>query len=169
MRPEQAATVVARIGDHDLTTFEDVRHQERNITSIARHPQYHVSQKDLAVMAGWGLVEFSGETADVLHEVPLRVVDEDVCENAYRRAPVFNMTFPGGFQGTKTRADSRDDKPRDACRGDSVGPLMVQLADASYQLIGIVSTGVGCGNPEFPGIYTKVSFYIDWILGNLIE
>ncbi|XP_037074941.1 venom protease-like [Pollicipes pollicipes] len=200
LRPEQTATVVARIGEHDLTAFDDVIHQERNITSIVRHPQYHASQNDLAVvrlqspvqltdavrpiclppagsqhhgqdveMAGWGLVEFGGETADVLQEVPLRVVDEDACEDAYRQAPAFNITFPGGFQGTKICAGSRDDKPRDACRGDSGGPLMVQLPDGSYQLIGIVSTGVGCGNPKFPGIYTKVSSYIDWILGNLIK
>ncbi|XP_037076335.1 anionic trypsin-1-like [Pollicipes pollicipes] len=159
MRPEQAATVVARIGDHYLTTFDDVHHQERNITRIVRHPQYHASQNDLAVVRLQSPVQLTNA------EVPLRVVDEDACEDAYRQAPAFNMTFPGGFQGTKICAGSRDDKPRDACRGDSGGPLMVQLADGSYQLTGIVSTGVGCRNPEFHGIYTKVSSYIDRILG----
>ncbi|XP_037071092.1 proclotting enzyme-like [Pollicipes pollicipes] len=198
LRPEQASTVVAHIGDHDLTTSWDVEHQERNISSIVRHPQYHASQNDLAVVrlqspvqltdavrpiclppagtqhhgqdaeiAGWGVLEFGGQPSDLLQEVLLCVVNETACENAYRQTAQFEWIFPGGFQGTKICASSGDDKPRDACRGDSGGPLMVQLPDGSYQLIGIISTGVGCGNANFPGIYTKVSSYIDWILDSL--
>ncbi|KAF0307119.1 Proclotting enzyme [Amphibalanus amphitrite] len=119
-------------------------------------------------MAGWGLLEFGGSASDILQEVALRVADPAVCETAYRRVPQFESRFPGGFQGTKVCAESRDGEPRDACRGDSGGPLMVRLADDTYQLVGVVSTGVGCGNPEFPGLYTKVSSYIDWIVSQLI-
>ncbi|KAF0307120.1 Venom protease [Amphibalanus amphitrite] len=118
-------------------------------------------------MAGWGLLEFGGNASDILQEVALRVADPAVCETAYRRVPQFESRFPGGFQGTKVCAESRDGEPRDACRGDSGGPLMVRLADDTYQLVGVVSTGVGCGNPEFPGLYTKVSSYIDWIVSQL--
>ncbi|KAF0294813.1 Proclotting enzyme [Amphibalanus amphitrite] len=118
-------------------------------------------------MAGWGLLEFGGSASDILQEVALRVADPAVCETAYRRVPQFESRFPGGFQGTKVCAESRDGEPRDACRGDSGGPLMVRLADDTYQLVGVVSTGVGCGNPEFPGLYTKVSSYIDWIVSQL--
>lgn len=71
-------------------------------------------------------------------------------------------------QGTKVCALSRDETPRDACPGDSGGPLMAERPDGLYELVGVVSTGVGCGNPDFPGIYTKVSAYVDWILANLI-
>ncbi|XP_037074919.1 proclotting enzyme-like [Pollicipes pollicipes] len=153
LRTEQAATVAARIGDHDLTTFEDVHHQERNITSIVRHPQCHASQNDLAVVRLQSPVQLTDAVRPIClpladsqhHGGATRVVDEDVCENAYRQAPAFNTIFPGGFQGTKICAGSRDNKPRDACRGDSGGPLMAQLPDGSYRLIGIVSTGVDCG------------------------
>ena len=54
----------------------------------------------------------------------------------------------------------------DVCRqGYSGGPLTYRdRATGRVQLVGIVSTGVGCGHPTFPGVYTRVSMYVDWIL-----
>jgi trypsin len=48
---------------------------------------------------------------------------------------------------------------RDACSGDSGGPLL----DASGTLQGIVSWGFSCALPETPGVYTRVSNYIAFI------
>ena len=48
----------------------------------------------------------------------------------------------------------------DSCQGDSGGPLMCE--DQSVQC-GIVSWGIGCAFDGFPGVYTEVSAYIDWI------
>ncbi|KAF0306069.1 Venom protease [Amphibalanus amphitrite] len=124
----------------------------------------HLGQ-DVAV-AGWGLLEFGGRTPDILQEAPLRVTDPAACEAVYRDVPQFERRFPAGFQGTVVCAESRDAEPRDACRGDSGGPLMA-LSDGSYQLVGVVSGGLGCGNPEFPGVYTKVAAYRDWIVEQL--
>lgn len=54
--------------------------------------------------------------------------------------------------------------------GDSGGPLMsegVPGADRTT-LIGIVSFGPrSCGVSSFPGVYTRVSVYIDWILDKI--
>lgn len=49
-------------------------------------------------------------------------------------------------------------------KADSGGPL---ISDGNI-LIGVVSTGVGCARPGLPGIYTRVSKYVDWIQ-NTIE
>jgi secreted trypsin-like serine protease len=35
--------------------------------------------------------------------------------------------------------------------------------------VGVVSFGKGCGLADQPGIYTRLSFYYDWIQSNLNE
>jgi len=44
---------------------------------------------------------------------------------------------------------------KDTCQGDSGGPLMVPRKD-DFVLAGITSFGFGCGDPRYPGIYTRV-------------
>lgn len=49
----------------------------------------------------------------------------------------------------------------DSCTGDSGGPLMTQKL--YWTVEGIVSFGRGCGLEGWPGVYTRVSNYVDWI------
>lgn len=47
----------------------------------------------------------------------------------------------------------------DGCFGDSGGPLLYKGV-----VVGLVSFGYACGLKYYPGVYTKVSFYTDWII-----
>jgi secreted trypsin-like serine protease len=54
----------------------------------------------------------------------------------------------------------------DTCQGDSGGGLYIQQNLSNtfhYTIDGIVSYGEQCASPMKPGIYTRVSYYIDWI------
>lgn len=57
----------------------------------------------------------------------------------------------------------------DTCQGDSGGPLMHSSFDGVFELTGITSWGIGCGNPNSPGVYTKVSSYLKWIHNLIYE
>ncbi|XP_014476741.1 PREDICTED: trypsin-2-like [Dinoponera quadriceps] len=47
---------------------------------------------------------------------------------------------------------------RDACKGDSGGPLICNGTQ-----VGIISWGEGCALPNSPGVYSRVDFYLDWL------
>ncbi|EFY85697.1 extracellular trypsin protease [Metarhizium acridum CQMa 102] len=88
----------------------------------------------------------------LLREAALEVIDRNVCHEAYLSSPsrISQNMICAGVSGAA----------KDSCYGDSGGPLV----DAnSKTLVGIVSFGLGCANPAAPGVYTKVSSYLDFI------
>lgn len=51
----------------------------------------------------------------------------------------------------------------DTCVGDSGGPLVCIDEKLQPHVAGIISWGKGCGRAHYPGVYTRVSYYLDWI------
>ncbi|KAK6493782.1 hepatocyte growth factor activator-like isoform X1 [Huso huso] len=107
-------------------------------------------------IAGWGhMDEQKGiNYADHLQETIVPLVPFEQCSSpeVYGTEVTSNMLCAGYL------TDCR----RDACQGDSGGPLACERDGISY-LYGIISWGDGCGRANKPGVYTKVSSYVDWI------
>lgn len=49
----------------------------------------------------------------------------------------------------------------DSCNGDSGGPLTT--ATEPRTIVGVVSSGQGCAEPNFPGVYTRISTNASWV------
>uniref|UniRef100_W8C9P6 Trypsin-1 n=1 Tax=Ceratitis capitata TaxID=7213 RepID=W8C9P6_CERCA len=110
---------------------------------------------ELAVVTGWGAVKEGGYIADRLQEVQVPVMSQETCRKSKYGANRItdNMLCAGYAEGGK-----------DSCQGDSGGPLHVSNNDTkTYHLAGVVSWGEGCARPNAPGVYTRVSQYLDWI------
>lgn len=107
-------------------------------------------------MPSYYLVDKGGAPASKLREVSLPIWNNTDCSQAYSR------NFPAEILCAGYREGGRD-----TCQGDSGGPLMLQGANRRWMLVGIVSWGYRCGEPDFPGVYTRVNHYLSWIENNL--
>ncbi|EZA61689.1 hypothetical protein DMN91_003623 [Ooceraea biroi] len=108
---------------------------------------------------GWGKDAFGdyGKYQNILKEVDVPIVSNHVCEQQMRRTrlgPSFNLhpgfVCAGGEEG------------KDACKGDGGGPMVCER-HGHWQVTGVVSWGIGCGQVGVPGVYARVSHYLDWI------
>ncbi|CAK9807492.1 TRYP1 [Anthophora quadrimaculata] len=99
------------------------------------------------LITGWGNTD-SG-TPVILNKVSVPLISKQKCNNAYRN----EGGVPQGEICAGLTAGGKD-----SCQGDSGGPLYV-----NGYLAGIVSWGRGCGTPNFPGVYTDVAYYRQWI------
>ncbi|XP_037670148.1 tryptase beta-2-like [Choloepus didactylus] len=111
-------------------------------------------------VTGWGYVG-SGESLPPpfpLKQVKVPIVDNGECDSQYHM---------GVSTGDDVRI-IRDDmlcagrRGRDSCQGDSGGPLVCKV-NGTWLQAGVVSWGEGCAQPNRPGVYTRVTFYLDWI------
>jgi secreted trypsin-like serine protease len=106
----------------------------------------------IGTVSGWGTTAPGGNVSDVLKFVGLPVVASDVCRQTYADLTE-NMLCAGGTpQGGE-----------DSCQGDSGGPFVVPDGAGGVKLAGVVSFGQGCAEPGIPGVYARVSRYLDWI------
>ncbi|MFB9429568.1 S1 family serine peptidase [Streptoalloteichus tenebrarius] len=100
-----------------------------------------------ASVFGWGRTEEDGTAST--HQLRVASVpmwDDERCAAAYPGRVDRESMVCAGAGGA------------DACQGDSGGPLVVD-----GRVVGLVSWGTGCGRPDRPGVYTRLSHLADWV------
>lgn len=108
----------------------------------------------VAIVAGWGRTDERKPTASSLHKVAVPIMSKVEClKSGYPMGRITENMICAGY------ADGK----KDACQGDSGGPLHVDGERGFIETVGIVSWGRGCARPNYPGVYTKISNYLDWI------
>ncbi|XP_017476405.1 PREDICTED: trypsin-1-like [Rhagoletis zephyria] len=108
---------------------------------------------DVALVAGWGFTTPQGSGSYLLRYARVPIVNQAVCNRQLNEYLTDRMICAGYAKGGI-----------DACQMDSGGPLVVD-----EKLVGIVSWGLGCAQPNKPGVYTRVAELIPWVERTLAE
>jgi len=152
---------------NDISILRLASHVDFNanphISPVCLPNQYSDFRGQQCQVTGWGKDNFgsNGKFQSVLKEVTVPIQDHYGCQNTLRQTRLgrsFNLD-PGMLC-----AGGEEDK--DACKGDGGGPLVCKSRDGSYQLAGLVSWGIGCGQRGIPGVYVNVKNYLQWIENN---
>lgn len=111
----------------------------------------------VSTITGWGNMNASGSPAyaDALMQVSLPIVSNATCNapGSYGGDITANMMCAGLAEGGK-----------DSCQGDSGGPLVVPNgAGDGWLQAGVVSWGIGCAQPNYYGVYARLSNFTNWI------
>jgi len=106
---------------------------------------------EMSWITGWG------ETEGTTNSTQLQVVGVPITTES---------NYWGGVEDDEIMA-GYPDGGYDSCQGDSGGPMVVLAADGeTFLQVGIVSWGSGCAEVGYPGVYSRVSYFIDWICEN---
>ncbi|XP_015605959.1 transmembrane protease serine 9 [Cephus cinctus] len=94
----------------------------------------------------------------ILQEATVNVYSYSECRHF--KVPFNNFDLPGDICAGNPEGGV------DSCSGDSGGPLLEER-DNRFTIRGIVSFGIGCGDEGWPGVYTNVDYYLDWIYSKI--
>merc|ERR1711973_444438 len=113
-----------------------------------------------AIVTGWGTTSSGGSTSAKLREVVVQVLSNEQCRKTeYASSEITDQMLCAGV----------DKGGKDACQGDSGGPLITSSGGdgttpgQNYEHIGVVSWGIGCARPTYPGVYARVTNQLSWI------
>jgi secreted trypsin-like serine protease len=154
VHPDYSPSVVDTIADLALIYLEE----PAAVTPMSLYSG-SVAAGTSAWLAGWGALNYTisggaSNYAEVLNDVELPIVSNSDCNSVYEQSgtTIYDSQMCAGL----------DEGGKDSCSGDSGGPLMI-ASDGALVQAGIVSFGAGCALAGYPGVYTRVGSYTDWI------
>lgn len=107
-------------------------------------------------ISGWGTLSSGGSQPTIMQEAQVSIISNSDCGNNYDYSSSqidSSMLCAQGKKGFQTV---------DACQGDSGGPLVCS-SGSTWTIYGATSWGYGCADPNYPGVWAKISTQTDWI------
>eukprot|EP00071_Canis_lupus_P035410 XP_022268967.1 transmembrane protease serine 3 isoform X3 [Canis lupus familiaris] len=103
--------------------------------------------------SGWGATEDGGDASPDLNHAAVPLISNKICNHrdVYGGIISPSMLCAGYLKGGV-----------DSCQGDSGGPLVCQERRV-WKLVGATSFGIGCADVNKPGVYTRITSFLDWI------
>ncbi|MCB9079558.1 MAG: trypsin-like serine protease [Anaerolineaceae bacterium] len=171
------------LGEHYLYS-SDGTEQYKTVDQVIPHPSYNANTSDydvallhlsspavlnsavatialssvadvegeLSTVTGWGTTSYGGSISDELMEVQVPIVSNATCAASYGSSITDSMLCAGYAEGGK-----------DSCQGDSGGPLIISDGGGGFKQAGVVSWGFGCAEPNYYGVYARISTVKNWI------
>ncbi|XP_064008223.1 enteropeptidase [Pogoniulus pusillus] len=103
-------------------------------------------------IAGWGSIRPNGPTSNILKEAEVPLISNEKCQQWMPEYSITENMICAGY----------DKGGIDSCQGDSGGPLTCEDGNKWF-LVGVTSFGHQCALPKRPGVYVRVSMFVDWI------
>ncbi|QTA87266.1 DUF1986 domain-containing protein [Desulfonema magnum] len=111
-----------------------------------------------AAVIGWGTTSARNDIfPEKLRQASVCIISNDICNKSYNQKLYYDDPITEYMM-----CAGRSEGGTDACRNDSGGPLVVPDGD-TWKLAGIVSWGEGCAQPDFYGVYTRITAFLDFI------
>merc|ERR1711963_1204781 len=137
------------MGDSPLTLNNDV--QPACLPSSTSYLDVS-STEESCFTSGWGTLSSGGSSTDTLQYVQVPAITNDQCNNAYGGS-ITDAMICAGYPGIGEK---------DACQGDSGGPFVCNEGGKAV-IAGVVSWGNGCALADYPGVYARTTYVLDWI------
>jgi trypsin len=111
----------------------------------------------IAKVSGWGSIRYLSNVYPTnLLSAEVSLVRNQECLQRY-----------GNFIAQVMFCAAHPNFHQDTCQGDSGGPLAVFDSQLGWRILGVTSFGNGCADRPFPGVYSRVLSFKDWIQGYL--
>jgi trypsin len=110
-------------------------------------PGTRLKEGQRATVMGWGALANAAIFSPALHAADVPLWSPRRCGQAWKGEYVATLMLCAGYLNGKV----------DSCQGDSGGPLMVLDRARAWQLLGVVSFGAKCAQPQLPGVYAWVN------------
>ncbi|XP_040592042.1 kallikrein-13 isoform X3 [Mesocricetus auratus] len=148
--------------DHDIMLLElkSPVQLSSHIRPLPLSPEDCLPTGTCCRVSGWGTTTSpQGQASDGLSPSPVNYPKTLQCANIELRSDEeCRQVYPGKITANMLCAGTKEGG-KDSCEGDSGGPLV-----CNGKLYGIISWGdFPCGQPNRPGVYTRVSKYLHWI------